>query len=388
MPATDHAAVRHDLRPAITAMMRDAAVPGLSIAVVRDDRLLYADAFGWANLATRTSATTATSYLWFSMSKIATATAAMRLADEGRLDLDAPLAEYVGYLRAPGDTQPTTRQLLTHTAGLPNPLPIRWVHAAADAGPGPEVLLRRFVGRRRTFRHQIGGPARYTNIGYLAAAQVIAAAAGRPFEEYVCTAVLEPAGMTATAFAYQPQAPAATGYLRAPRGTGLLLKMMLPKGIVGQRRGRYLGLGPFLVDGAGYGGLVGHVLDAGRFLRLHLGDGRIDGHCPQRRSQPGHAPGRGPRQVVRPRYRLVPQTCRLCRPLRRAFRRRGRILERHAALPRQQPRHRGDDQQHDQLPIRSTLPAPDPRPGALLALHRRPGDCSTAVATGAGPPAN
>ena len=39
MPATDHAAVRHDLRPAITAMMRDAAVPGLSIAVVRDDRL-------------------------------------------------------------------------------------------------------------------------------------------------------------------------------------------------------------------------------------------------------------------------------------------------------------------------------------------------------------
>jgi CubicO group peptidase (beta-lactamase class C family) len=277
MPATDHAAVRHDIRPAITAMMRDAAVPGLSIAVVRDDRLLYADALGWANLATRTSATTTTSYLWFSMSKIATATAAMRLADEGHLDLDAPLAEYVGYLRAPGDTQPTTRQLLTHTAGLPNPLPIRWVHAAADVGPGPEELLRRFVVGRRTFRRQIGGPARYSNIGYLAAAQVIAAAAGQPFEEYVRAAVLEPVGMTATAFTYQPRAHAATGYVRAPRGAGLLLEMVLPKGIVGQRHGRYLGLRPFLVDGAGYGGLVGHVLDAGRFLRLHLGDGEVDG---------------------------------------------------------------------------------------------------------------
>jgi CubicO group peptidase (beta-lactamase class C family) len=277
MPTTDHAELQHVFGPPITAMMRDAAVPGLSIAAVRDDRLLYADAFGWANLATRTSTTTATSYLWFSMSKIVTATAAMRLADEGRLDLDAPLADYVGYLRAPGGTQPTTRQLLSHTAGLGNPLPIRWVHAAAEIGPDPEVLLRRFVGRRRTFRHQIGGPARYTNIGYLAAAQVIAAAAGRPFEEYVSTAVLEPAGMTATAFAYQPQAPAATGYLRAPRGTGLLLKMVLPNGIVGQRYEGYLGLRPFLVDGAGYGGLVGHVLDAGRFLRLHLGDGQIDG---------------------------------------------------------------------------------------------------------------
>jgi CubicO group peptidase (beta-lactamase class C family) len=265
------------LRPAITAMMQDAAVPGLSIAVVRDDRLVYADAFGWADLAARVPAATTTSYLWFSMSKIVTATAALRLADDGRLDLDAPLHEYVDHLRAPGDTQPTTRQLLTHTAGLANPLPIRWVHRAEDSGPDPDVLLRRLTGRRRTFRHQIGGPGRYTNIGYLAAAQVIAAAAGRPFTDYVREAVLEPAGMTATGFTYPPGAPAATGYLRAPRGAGPLVRGVLPHGIVGPRHGRYLALRPFLVDGAGYGGLVGNVLDAARFLRLHLGDGQIDG---------------------------------------------------------------------------------------------------------------
>src|SRR5262249_34027223 len=203
-----------DATRAVAAMMRDAPVPGMSIAVVRHDRVLFAGAFGWADIAGRVSATPDTSYLWFSMSKIATATAAMQLADEGRLDLDAPLAEYVGYLHAPGETQPTTRQLLTHTAGLANPLPVRWVHAAADVGPGPALLLRRFAGGRRPFRLQRGGLARYTNIGYLAAAQVTAAGAGRPFEECVRTAVLEPAGMTATAFAYQPQAQAAIGYLR------------------------------------------------------------------------------------------------------------------------------------------------------------------------------
>jgi CubicO group peptidase (beta-lactamase class C family) len=277
MSMSDHGAVHHDVSPAITAMMRDAAVPGLSLAVVRDDRLLYGDAFGWADLATRTPATTTTSYLWFSMSKIATATAAMRLADENRLDLDAPLDEYVGYLHAPGDTQPTTRQLLTHTAGLANPLPIRWVHRADSPGPDPEVLLRELAGRRRAFRYPIGGPGRYSNVGYLAAAQVIAAVAGRPFQDYVHDAVLVPAGMTATGFTYQPGAQAASGYVRAPRGTGPALRALLPKGIVGQRHGRYLGLRPFLIDGAGYGGLVGHVLDAARFLRLHLGDGQIDG---------------------------------------------------------------------------------------------------------------
>ena len=267
----------HTVPAAVTAMMRDAALPGLSIAVVRDDRLLYAGAFGSADLATGAPAATTTSYLWFSMSKIATATAALRLADEGRLDLDAPLDEYVGYLRAPGHAQPTTRQLLTHTAGLANPLPIRWVHRAGEPGTDPEALLRRLAGRRRSFRYRVGGTARYSNLGYLAAAQVIAAAAGRPFTDYVREAVLRPAGMTGTGYTYRPDARAATGYVRTPRGTGPLLTAVLPKGIVGERHGRYVGLRPFLVDGAGYGGLVGDVLDAGRLLRLHLGDGQIDG---------------------------------------------------------------------------------------------------------------
>jgi CubicO group peptidase (beta-lactamase class C family) len=49
-------------------------------------------------------------------------------------------------------------------------------------------------------------------------------------------------------------------------------------GVVGQRHGPHLALKRFLVDGSAYGGLVGHVLDASRFLRMHLRDGELDGH--------------------------------------------------------------------------------------------------------------
>ena len=83
------------------------------------------------------------------MTKIVTATAALRLADEGRLDLDAPAADYVSYLRAPGPRQPTVRQLLTQTAGLANPLLIRWAHTAGADTPDPEAMLRRLMSRRR-----------------------------------------------------------------------------------------------------------------------------------------------------------------------------------------------------------------------------------------------
>jgi CubicO group peptidase (beta-lactamase class C family) len=210
------------------------------------------------------------------MTKIVTATAALRLADEGRLDLAAPVGHYVDYLKAPGPDQPSVRQLLTHTAGLGNPLPIRWAHRAEAASPDPEALLRRLMRRRRAYRYPVGEAARYSNVGYLALGQVIAAAAGTTFETCVQHSVLRPLGMNATGFGYSAGAHRATGYVTAPRVMDPLLRRVLPSGVAGQRSGPHLALNPFYVDGPAYGGLVGDVLDAGRFLRVHLNDGELD----------------------------------------------------------------------------------------------------------------
>jgi CubicO group peptidase (beta-lactamase class C family) len=109
-------AVRHE--------MRRAGVPGLSLAVTRHDRLLHAAGFGTADLRSGAPATAATRYLWFSLSKIATATAVVALADAGRLDLDAPVREFVaGYPSIPVPVQPTVRHLLSHTAAWRTPHP-------------------------------------------------------------------------------------------------------------------------------------------------------------------------------------------------------------------------------------------------------------------------
>ena len=194
---------------AVKTMMRAGAVPGVSLAVVSRDRVLLAGGWGLADRSANRSASASTAYLWFSMTKIVTATAALRLAEEGRLDLDAPVGEYVDYLRAPGNRQPTVRQLLTHTAGLGNPLPIRWAHLAAARGPEPEALLRRVMKSGRAYRSPVGKSARYSNVSYLALGQVITTAAGMPFEAYVEQSVLRPVGMDRTGFTYstasQPQ---------------------------------------------------------------------------------------------------------------------------------------------------------------------------------------
>jgi CubicO group peptidase (beta-lactamase class C family) len=262
---------------AVHTMLREGGVPGLSMAVVNPEGLLLAGGYGVADRAQRRPATASTAYLWFSMTKIVTATAALRLADEGSLDLDAPVGDYVDYLRAPGSTQPSVRQLLNHTAGLGNPLPIRWAHPIGGDAPDPEALLRRLMGRRRAYRYPVGQTARYSNVGYLAAGQIMAIAAGVPFEAYVHQSVLRPLGMDRTGFGPAAGPDPAIGYVRAPRIADPLLRRLVPAGVAGDRHGRYLALNPFAVDGPAYGGLTGDVLDAGRFLRMHLRDGELDG---------------------------------------------------------------------------------------------------------------
>lgn len=265
-------------RDTIATLMSRHHVPGLSIAVTGPDELLYAEGFGYRDLMSRQPATPTTSYLWFSLSKIATATAALRLADDGSLDLEAPVHTLVpGFTAPPGAPQPLVRHLLDHTSGAGRPLPVRWVlpadRTSEDAAAVTAALLRRHGRPGRP----PGGPARYSNVGYLVLAEVVSRVSGQPFEEHVRQAVLEPAGMTGTGYTL-PGGDVATGYIRLPRPLTPLLRAALPSGIVGRRQGDFVALQPFRVAGAGYGGLIGSATDAARLLRLHLADGVIDGH--------------------------------------------------------------------------------------------------------------
>ncbi len=192
----------------------------------------------------------------------------LTLVHNGRLDLDAPAGQYVNCLQVPGRSQPTVRQLLTHTAGLGNPLPTRWAHPADADPPDTRDMLRRLMHRRRAYRYPVGDCARYSNVGYLAIGEVIAAPAVLPFETVVQQTVLHPLAMNRTGFAVPAGTDTATGYVKAPRIADPLLRRLLPPGVAGERHGSFLALNPFSVDCPAYGGLVGSVLDAGRFLRL------------------------------------------------------------------------------------------------------------------------
>lgn len=101
----------------LETFMDTTEVPGLSAAIAMDGELTWTDGYGYANLQHRVPATGDTRYRIASISKPIAATVALMLAEEGQLDLDAPVRSYLPLF--PEKRGPvTTRQLLSHTAGI------------------------------------------------------------------------------------------------------------------------------------------------------------------------------------------------------------------------------------------------------------------------------
>lgn len=254
-------------------------VPGLSVAIVDADGAITTTAAGESDLSSGARATPQTAYLWFSMTKIVTATAVMQLSERGALSLDDAVHRFLPAFPQPqgGWPEVRVRHLLSHSAGLGNPLPVRWVHPAQEEGRDPEEFAAELLAKTR-LRFPAGTQASYSNPGYIALGEVVRVASGQAFEDYVQAEILDPLGMTRTGFTWQGlEDDAATGYQRLLHPMTLLLRMILPRGIVDGRQGSYLAFNRFLVDGPAYGGLVGSVADAARFMGAHLRGGELDG---------------------------------------------------------------------------------------------------------------
>ncbi len=273
----DRAQAQQTVLDAVLRRLTARQVPGLAVAVVQGDRAVAEKAVGFADLAGARPVTLDSAYLWFSMTKIATATAVMQLVERGALELDDPVERYLPEFPRPraGWPEVRVRHLLSHSAGLANPLPIRWVHPAGKAPREPHGFTLELLARHDKLRFPAGSKASYSNLGYIALGEVITAAAGQRYEDHVREHILAPLGMTRTDFGYRPEmaSDAATGYQSRLSPLTPVLRRLLPDGIAGPNQGRFLSFRPFYVEGAAYGGLIGSVRDAARFMSVHLNGG-------------------------------------------------------------------------------------------------------------------
>lgn len=188
----------------VAAHMEASGTPGLALAVTDRDGLIHVATYGYANLDARKPVTPATRFQIGSISKSFTAIAALRLAEEGGLDLHAPVSGPMPWFRPGADRGPIAmHHLLLHTSGLPR-----------DRDDIPTSPFRVLGVRDLTVGAAPGEHHAYSNIGYQIAGYLLETLEGRSYAEILRDRILEPVGMAESepVITHASRARLATGY--------------------------------------------------------------------------------------------------------------------------------------------------------------------------------
>lgn len=176
----------------MTARMWAARIPGLTLAIVKDDQIIYLKGYGRADPAGR-PVTPQTSFIIGSVTKSFTALAVMQLVEAGQVELDAPVQRYIPWFRVAdpkASAQITVRQLLNQTSGLPNLTETQLWNDQDEGGLERSVRVLQTAELNRPV-----GTFGYSNANYDTLGLIVQAVSGQSYEEYVRQHIFAPLDM-------------------------------------------------------------------------------------------------------------------------------------------------------------------------------------------------
>lgn len=232
-------------------------VPGVAVAIVSGEDVVYIKGFGVKRAGSSAPVTPDTRFAICSTTKAFTTAAMGILVDEGKMNWDDPVRKHLPYFKlsdALADANVTMRDLVSHRSGMSSHDWL-WINSPWSR----EEIIRRigFVPLYRPFRAEY----EYSNTMFLAAGEAVGLAANKTWEEFVATRLLAPLGMTNTDFSVKDvvkSADHATPHVRRAGSNEAVEWYNLDKV-------------------AAAGGINSSVRDLTRWMRLHLNRGRFEG---------------------------------------------------------------------------------------------------------------
>ena len=251
-PNNDWTYLQDYLRWSIRRGLNKTGTPALSIALVDDRQIIWAEGFGYADREQRTAATPETVYQIGSITKLLSAIVVMQLVQQKRLDLDRPLTDYLPEFsmrtRWPHAAPISVRALLCHHAGLPT-----YLLKGFFSEQSLTELLEELCTEHLAYEpHSVFN---YSNLGYNLLGLIIERITGLSYNAAMSQQLLTPLGMKQTSFTVQDKITA-----------------LLARGYVHDQP-----VEPTPIRDVPAGGLYSNVLDLARFMRCVLAGGSLDG---------------------------------------------------------------------------------------------------------------
>ncbi len=185
----------------LAAQVKARGFTGLSVAVMKDGKVVLARGYGKASLKNGEAVGTDTLFAAGSVTKQFTCACVLLLAEEGKLSVHDKVGKYYPGLTRADDI--TLYDLMTHASGYPDYYPLDFVDRRMEKAIAPDDLIRRYAGGKLDF--EPGARWSYSNTGYILLGRIVEKVSGKPFGEFLQERILKPVGMEAT-----PPSPWAT----------------------------------------------------------------------------------------------------------------------------------------------------------------------------------
>jgi CubicO group peptidase (beta-lactamase class C family) len=169
---------------------------GLSVAIVRDGKVILAKGYGKASLKPEIAVETSTAFAAGSITKQFTAACILLLAENGKLTVKDPVSKYYPGLTKANEI--TLYDLMSHASGYPDYYPLDFVDRRMEKAIEPDQLLKEYGGGKLDF--EPGSRWSYSNTGFVLLGRIIEKVSGQSYEQFLSERILKPLKMNDTVF--------------------------------------------------------------------------------------------------------------------------------------------------------------------------------------------
>lgn len=243
----------------LQAMVDKGKTPSVTYLLFNKDSILHSFSSGYADIINKSITTQDTTYSSFSVTKTFTALAILQLAEKGQLSIDDEVNKYK--VDFPYSKAVTIRQLLNHSSGIPNPLPLRWVHLPEEKQSfNRNEFFRAIYAKNNKLKFEPNDKFSYSNLGYVTLGQIIESISEEKYEDYIHNNIIDPLGIRKEDLDFQihNKAPHAKGYQKKLSLLNFMLGFLMDKSkSVDKTEGKWISFKDMLINGASHGGLIG-----------------------------------------------------------------------------------------------------------------------------------
>ncbi len=259
----------------LNKQIEESKTPSVQYLFFDKDKIIHEFRHGFADIKGGIKTSEDTTYHAYSVTKTFTALAILQLAGQQKIDIRLPIINYLPKFPYPHEI--TVEQVMSHSAGIPNPIPLRWIHLVEDHQSfDRDAYFSQIINKYNKVRSRPNEKFAYTNLGYVLLGQMIESISGLSYEKYILENVIKPLKIQNNELDFEiaDSGQHAKGYHKNFSMSNAVLGMLIDKSkFMDTPEGKWKPFKDNYVNGSSYGGLIGTARALARYIQELLKTG-------------------------------------------------------------------------------------------------------------------